>query len=349
MKITPSLALPFGLVLTVAAAAVAQVTGSTALTVGGKSSRQAMLTGCVVNSDNTISSACTTAATNAGYSFVFAESFEGQLGPNEVISSGNYIDGTKPHTGAKSMHGLYTSDGHRVSFFLQTGGHLAPFHELYISYWDYVDPNAMFANSDYFLIDIKAPSAACNGQDFAYDAQYNIPPNPPSRSSNLQTSMMGVSQGANFVSACQGSYQWTQSRQITINTGRWEQKEIHFKPSTSVSTGSDCNGGNGGGWAGHNCHGNGEAELWLNGQLTVENLSANLNGSQDMSQAGLEIGGTISSFRSCTTCGGKAPDGRCNPFSSCTGPGGAACTGPPGTCAPSPYNRYIDDIIVLKK
>jgi hypothetical protein len=37
MKITPSLALPFGLVLTVAAAAVAQVTGSTALTVGNPS------------------------------------------------------------------------------------------------------------------------------------------------------------------------------------------------------------------------------------------------------------------------------------------------------------------------
>lgn len=280
---------------------------------------QSLLSGCTVNASNQPN-----CSIPSGWSLVIAEGFEnGSLGSTEAMDQNNSIVTNNPHTGSHSMKGHYGGDGDRVSWFL-AAGNTGSFNELWISYWDYADPNAMYGNSDYFLVDINNP-AGCGGQgqDFGYDAQDftgNLTP--------LSTStIIGVSQGStSSPSTCQGYYQYSTGSNLAMNAGSWRQVEIHFKPSTTVSTGSNCNDSNGGTY----CNGDGEAELYINGQLQQRQLNANLNGSQSMAGTGIELGGTLTDF--CDQGGTRAV-----PFSKCQ------------ANAPTPFNRYIDDIVVLKK
>ena len=118
---------------------------------------------------------------------------------------------------------------------------------------------------------------------------------------------------------------------IQINAGVWRQVEIHLHPNTGTpTTGTDCNSMNGGTY----CHGNGVAELFLNGSLTVQVKNRNLNGTQTLSgQIGkAEIGGTLTDFCSPANGGGYAV-----PFSRCQ------------SDAPTPFHRYIADLIIITK
>jgi len=74
--------------------------------------------------------------------------------------------------------------------------------------------------------------------------------------------------------------------------------------------------------------------MFIDGKLVLSSTNANLNGLQSMAGAGIEVGGVITSF--------NMTGARCHPFSTCPG-------SVPGTGAPHPYHRYIDDIIVMKR
>jgi hypothetical protein len=284
---------------------------------------QSLLSGCTVSASNQPN-----CSIPSGWMLVKAEGFDsGNLAPNETIDQNASITTNNAHTGSHSMQGHYGSDGDRVSWFLNQGtiGNLS---ELYISYWDYADPNAQYGNSDYFLVDIVNHDACGGqGQDFGYDAQDFTGSLAPVSTST----MIGVSQGPVNTAGCQGLYQYQTGAKVPMNAGVWRQVEIHYKPSTSGSLPASGNVPNCNNLSptANGC-GDGEAELYINGQLKSQQLNANLNGTQSMSGKSIEIGGTITDF--CDQNGTRAV-----PFSKCP------------ANAPTPFNRYIDDIIVLKK
>jgi hypothetical protein len=76
---------------------------------------------------------------------------------------------------------------------------------------------------------------------------------------------------------------------------------------------------------------NGALQLFINGQLSQQSLNANLNGSVSMANSDVEVGGVITDF-----CDAAA-NVRANPFTVCP------------SASPSPFNRYFDDIIIMKK
>lgn len=82
--------------------------------------------------------------------------------------------------------------------------------------------------------------------------------------------------------------------------------------------------------------------MWVDGVQKVSWTNANVFGTATMTGALLKIGGVITALNSAP--GQDVGQTRCAPFTL------AACAGTvPGTGAPHAFNRYFDDIIVLKK
>src|SRR5262249_43345777 len=119
-------------------------------------------------------------------------------------------------------------------------------------------------------------------------------------------------------------YQYQSGPNLQINAGAWRQYELWYHPSTITSGTQSTNTGDG------------EARMWVNGVLQLhDGPGVNLNGTVNMANSEVHVGGFITSFKTDLTT-------RCVPFTACPGPA-------PGTGAPSAYHRYIDDVIVMKK
>jgi len=300
-----------------------KVTLPNAFTVAGSTPPPtgALLTGCVVNETNNTPSC----PIPTGWQRVVAEGFGGGKlnNPNTqtVVTTGG-ISTANPHTGSYSLAGLYQSADDIVNWILNQGT-TGTFKSLDLSFWDYVDSNAEFGTSDYYWNDFGINGVCGQVQDFGYDAQ-NYVSNVASPNSNMQ----GVSNGSTSAfPACQGYYQ-QQAPQISMNRGTWRQYEILYTPSTTVSQGSagQCPG------LPENmnpyCVGNGNTVVYLNGQTFISTPNANLNGTTSMTNAYVSVGGVITVFCS---------DGSyAQPFSKCSG-------------TPTPFHRYIDDIILIKQ
>jgi len=325
---------------TITAAFAPFTSGTATLTCNPPISGNGLLSGCVVNESNN-SPSC---SIPSGWSLVCAEGFAG--GTTHCNSSQSFgylnnaqggINGTQPHTGSFSLQGTYGSDGDVIADNIGIPG---SFSSVYISYWDWVSSNALYPNSDYFLVDLRNP-AGCGafagfGQDIGIDAQNYA--SGLSLSSYTSGGFIVISQGDPGNSACVGNYEWNNNANLSINRGTWRQYEFLITPSTTgngqtnpmpnnCSTPTSATG----------C-GNGTLKMWVNGQQVLPgNNNLNLNGTQSMVNAGtfVQVGGTITDFNS--SSGGSV---NCNPFSSCPGT-------QPGTGAPPIYQRIIDDIIVM--
>jgi len=129
-----------------------------------------------------------------------------------------------------------------------------------------------------------------------------------------------------------------------INAGVQMQIEVLYIPNTAFTTQTSQ-------YPPANCTspsqqgcGNGTLKVWQNGTLVLDAENANLNSNQLSAMtngATAVIGGLITSFKS------DGSGTRCTTWSST---GGGTCPGTqPGTGAPKPYYRYLDDIIVLKQ
>ena len=298
-----------------------------------------LLTGCGVSASNTVnygSKGCP-ASPPAGWTVIQAEGFEGTLHSNEVLVSGASVSSTQAHTGSNSITALYNSDQASVSVFISNV--FSSFTSIYLSYWDYTDSNALYANSDYFMFDLlnNIPNACgAKGQDIFWNGVLYNPANVASAS---QTQFEIGGQGNTALAACQGFYQQGQdSNTLQMNAGTWRQYEFLITPSTmTASSGvpgnppSNCSSPTQSG-----C-GNGNMKVWVNGQLVQNRPNYNLNGTQVMAAAStvLQVGGNITSFDYTNVY-------RCVPFTY------VKCQ-PPFPPAPSSYHRYIDDVILMKQ
>jgi uncharacterized protein YjdB len=262
------------------------------------------------------------------------------------LGSTSTFETAQAHSGSYGFGALYAGDGYLIGWTLATsltwpasppGG----YHSIYVSYWDYTDPNALFANSDYYegsLVQNAAFQIVPNcltGWDGQIFASSSIP---TSTASITTTSMLGV--GVGSPTACTNNFFYQQGFQLTINAGRWEQHELLFTPATSYGAPVSTNP--------PNCNslspttagcGNGATGFWLNG-ATKENIT-NLNNTSDVNftAPSLWVGGVITSFNNLNETA------RCPVFSAT---GGGSCPGTqPGTGAPPPFHRYVDDIIVI--
>lgn len=316
--------------------------GTAGITCSNAVTGSSLLQGCVVTGTNPTSTSSVTGCAGtwppAGWTLLTADGAENGVPPNEQITASppNAIVTNISHTGGHSYGGQFTGDGSEISVGYYT---LPSFHSMYISYWDYVDPNAMYANSDYNYFYWN--SGVISGGGCGPAATVGIDGQWFNAVSSELTETFFPTGEQLLNNACDpsGFIGYNTSKNLTINAGTWIQVEALFTPNTTAaatqnpppasctsSTQTGC--------------GNGTLEVWINGQVIFNLPNYNLNGTTSMSGAGsyVRVGGYITSFDPTYTF-------KCTTFSAT---GGGTCPGTqPGTGAPQPFHRYLDDIIML--
>jgi IPT/TIG domain/Cep192 domain 4 len=290
---------------------------------------QGLLTGCTVNSNNGLN--CTVPT---GWSLAYAQGFEtGSLGAGQTFAGSTNFTTAKAHTGTHSASRTYASDG-------QAAGLVGPVNSrtLYASWWEWDDSAGRF-NDEVFL-----------ARPYLNDSNGNL----------LQEVILdffngrscpGDSYGTGF-NATQGHLvveSQTTNRQVGVtkttwgpcspatyyNSG-WNQWEVYFKANDPGAS-------------------NGEFDVYFNGSLFWQLSNQNFNGTIDMTNQRLEIGGVITKLTwyhdtAHTTCGSYLGDGVDNGPHITDFTKTCVCT---NECPPSGYvpvfTRYFDDIILLKR
>lgn len=304
------------------------------------------LSNCVVTGSTPTSTASVTGCANswppAGWTLVIADGANGAQ-PSNVALAGITKKLPFGHSGANSYGLNLTGNGSEAGWYV-SGSSLTTFSQVDISYWEYDDSNAMYANSDYYLVSLRS-NLACSGQGQAVgiNAQlYNVPVNTASVLKGAFFSSPVLGNPAN--NACQGAI-WQQGFNMGINAGVWRQYEFLIIPNTTETGGQV--------FPPPNCNnlspstigcGNGTMTVWVNGVQVVTYLNANLQGTQTLgsnSDTAVEVGGVMSSFSNMNFT---------TPCNSWSATGGGSCPGTqPGTGAPQPFHRYLADIVVIKQ
>ncbi len=318
----------------------------TVSTSGGSS----LLSGATVLTDNTNGALSTISrSVPAGWTLVWARGFEGGFSGfagNEITNfgAGGGITANNFHSGGHAMVGLYDMPDIQVNWILcgnaypaagcpQATG-IGTFSDVYISFWEYDDPNALYGDSDYFYGGIVQPNPPASGCGQIQDVQIDMQ-NFSGQQSNTSSNVFVVSEGPDTqATPCMGLFQGQHqmSPGMAISAGKWTQYEIQIHPSTMVTNSTTCLATG----DGSDCTGDGQIFMWVNGSplpgVGINITGADLNGTTSMTNADLGVGGTLTDLSGCGVWA----------TTSCTGTR-------PGALPPSPFNRYIDDIIILKK
>jgi hypothetical protein len=255
-----------------------------------------------------------------------------KLPATQTSTPGNKFETVKAHGGTYGFGSQYFGDGNEVDWIdndpAAPDRAVGSFNSVYLSWWEWTDSNATYPNSDYYLFQVENNTPCDGGPSGSnYDAQsFNVPSLPGG------TALMIAGGLSNPTASCNGVFQYSNgARNLPMMAGTWRQVEVLYTPSTSV-TGSSLLAGTVACPSSHvpGC-GNGLQQLFINGQLNQQETNANLNGTASMANSKIQVGGVITDF--CTADGSV----RANPFSKCQ------------KYAPMPFNRYFDDIIILKK
>ena len=241
----------------------------------------------------------------------------------------NKFETTKAHSGSYGFGGLYGGDGDQVDWILKNGV-TGSFTTIYLSWWEYTDPNAMYGTSDYFINDMNGPPCGSGGSGNGFNAQ-NPGSTGPTSSSFIVTGGNGGDGAGGADPGCQGQIMYQGGQRLDMMAGTWRQVEVFWTPNTTFSgTQLDIPTANYTSPSIPGC-GNGEARLYINGALLIDQANRNFNGITSMANSSQEIGGVLTTF---------CPDG-----SRADTPGFAKCQGN----APTAFHRYFDDIIIIKK
>jgi hypothetical protein len=276
-----------------------------------------LLVGCTVSATNAVQGC---SGIPSGWSLVAAEGFEGVLGPNEQLNFGTSVSSAQAHAGTKSMRETIESCTPPAGQTCSPGGWWAytalgsGVHDVYVSWWSYLDPSARGNSDGYFaqltkdipgiphdedlLMDIQAP----NGQLVTVSSLWYAPTSNDPNADCRNTSKPKT---------C-GKYGGSWS----LNLGRWEQEEVWFHPGT-------CNG--------QTPNNDGFLRMYVNGSLVY---SLDRSSTFDPSPEG-------------SGNSGGNPNG-CLDMSS---PSYIQVAGPWTYFVTNPvtWHKYVDDIIVMKK
>jgi hypothetical protein len=289
MKLGLFLALLFCSIVMVAAAVMAQVTGTTQMTVSAPAAGGSSLLLGMTPSKMTVP---------PGWTVALTQDFEsGKIGPNEYTFGSASVSTVQAHTGTHSWGARITGDGSDNSWGVM-GPAVGIGTEFYISFYTYYDPNATLMTEHYFA----ASRTQAGGEGCTADYGGN------SGATTYVTTLLVqmLCGGSNWAYGDNNQNSWT------LNLGYWQQEEFHFKAPS-------CNGGT--------PNNDGSAQLYINGKLIINdngqfndpaqgnNCSANWSGMN------AEAGGVFTYLNNV----------------------GRIAT------IPSPFNAYIDDIIVLRK
>ena len=199
-----------------------------------------------------------------GWSLVRTQDFESGCGANEDCELwGTGFQTSQKHGGTYSLGGTYASSQADVSWRLYEIG---SFSEVYMSFYEYIEPQALF-NDEIFLAKYWAgPQEILVDWFWAY--------NPPEENSfNGTHAYLGaVSQGdesQGALSEFNGIYRGP------VPKGTWVQWEIHYRPNTP----------------GNN---DGFILIYKDGDLFGHRENMNLNGTVNMNNANVQVGGTYS-------------------------------------------------------
>lgn len=260
-------------------ALLAQVTGSTSLTVG---TPQSLLSGCTVSSSN--SPNC---SIPSGWTLAVADGFDnGALGSstNEYLVPGESITTANPHSGSDSLACNITGDGAACQLGIFPNTVTSGSNHIYLSFWRYMGTNACGDTEIYFW-DVYTDSRS-TFFDVEDTQNYTSPLN--TCVSSMQPAMIG--DGSLDIFADVTGKSWS------LPKGTWEQVEGEFQGST-------CNG--------NTSNNDGLYRVYVNGVLIAQHLNFNLNGcGTGASSTGMavEMGG-IFTYLNASNASISAPNG----------------------------------------
>lgn len=263
-------------------ALLAQVTGSTFLTVG---TPQSLLSGCTVSSSN--SPNC---SIPSGWTLAVADGFDnGALGSstNEYLVPGESITTANPHTGSDSLACNITGDGSACQLGIFPNTVTSGSNHIYLSFWRYMGTNACGDTEIYFWdVYTDSRSTFFNVMD---SQNYTSPLN--TCVSSMTPAMIG--DGSDNIFADVGAppdVAWN------LPKGTWEQVEGEYQGSTC---------------AGSTSNNDGLYRVYINGQLITQRTNFNLNGcGTGASSTGMavEMGG-IFTYLNASNASIAAPNG----------------------------------------
>jgi hypothetical protein len=261
------------------------------------------------------------------WSVVRTQNFEGsQPGDEGWTDWSTGVRTTQAHGGTKSVGGNIAGDQSWVGWTLD-GLSIGSFTEVYISFYEYIDSNATF-NDEMFLVSMmKRDPNNYEIQQQHWFVDWFWAPTFNSPISTLyilgETSTVGL-----------GIEYRLGEKTDTVPTGSWVQWEVHYRQNTSGNS-------------------NGFARVYKNGVLYTSVENANLNNTVEMANFNLLIGGTytklvwMTDYPTCTQCGTYIGDGTdaCTLYKEWNG---QSFANPRCGPASESFNRYFDDIIVMK-
>lgn len=287
-------------------------------------STTSLLTGCTVSSSNAVQT-CTKSYPPAGWTPVVAQGFDAGSLPASQFASGTIgpANGTTCHTGANCLGSFVTND-QAGAFWELLPGNIGSFASVYLSFYEWLDSNAV-VNDELFVANLSQHVSGSLVQEMIID-RFNF--GPTYNITNPYVSVEVQSNGGGGVTHLYGG-----PSPLNLSAGAWHQWEIMWTPNTgSCSVPS----------------GNGSVVIYRDGSQYTSISGVCLNGSASMTNGAVQAGGLNtkniweSSTGSCVGLGAGPTEipGNGRTFAQIA----AIC--PP--LNPS-YNRYIDDIIVLKK
>jgi len=259
----------------------------------------------------------------SGWSLLAADGFEGgNLCDQSAEGLGNgAVSCAKGHSGSCSISTNVSYDQAGPQW-LYLQGHSGSFTSIYLSYWEYVDPQATF-NDEYQVGDLWQSQNGGFAQEIAVGFL--------GQSFNATSAPMtfdpqnGVSNGVNPPT--------TYGQTVSMAGGTWHQYEIEWTP------------GNNGGCS---------VQVYRDSSLLASGSGLNCNGTVNMTGAQVQAGGQYTKLL-WTNNGNPPPSGACttlgNGFGSEYQGGGASFSAIAALCGPivPSFNRYIDDVIVMKQ
>jgi len=265
----------------------------------------------------------------AGWTIVTTQGFEaGSHPPSEGVTGGlDAYTTALAHTGTKSIRGLYTGDGSTFRWILRPDA-VGPFNEVYVSMWEYYEPQARFNDELHTIRFSKRNPDGTEAMQVVFDIYGGF--NKVNGGVWFINEGIGEGAGGYWKSFYGPSFAWGQ--------GTWVQWEIWFKPNTvNVKDGF--------------------MRVYQNGVLKYSVGNEMFNGKTNFKNGGVqvEVGGLYTkhvwymdeptrSVCSSSYGGGTGYARETNWNNPC------AC---PNQCPPSGYvpkfYRYFDDIIVMKR